>query len=195
MKSLRDFDLNLLVPHLDVTVNHEGWEARDKVGALALSTVHEGVLCALLLEVVLLLGAPRARVRAVHGHAWTAWGLVLLWWHHLSLASHAGVGDVVALGAQPPLVDVKGENADDHSECDTHNNRIAIHPYGLYCTIGKRNQDGGAGGELFSMNGAFITMVFLSAGIVVTDGSASIRAISRFTRSSIATPARPVNVS
>ena len=62
VKSLRDFDLNLLVAHLDVTVNHDGWEAGDKVGALALSTVHERVLCALLLEVVLLLGAPWARV-------------------------------------------------------------------------------------------------------------------------------------
>ena len=136
MKSLRDFDLNLLVAHLDVTVNHEGWEARDKVGALALSTVHERVLCALLLEVVLLLGAPWARVGSVHGHAWTARGLVLLWWHHLSLASHAGLGHICALGAQPPLVHVKGENADDHCKCNTHNDGITIH---VYCTLGKKN--------------------------------------------------------
>ena len=130
--------LNLLVPHLDLTVDHEGWETRDEVGTLALSTIHERVLGALLLEVILLLGAPRARVRAVHGHTWTARGLVLLWRHKLSLLGHAGVGDVVALGAQPPLVHVKGENADDDSECDTHNNRITIH---LYCTIGKKKSE------------------------------------------------------
>ena len=62
VKSLRDFDLNLLVAHLDLTVNHEGRESRDEVGALALSTIHERVLGALLLEVILLLGAPRAAV-------------------------------------------------------------------------------------------------------------------------------------
>ncbi len=54
--------LDLLVTNLDITVDHEGWEAADKVGALALSTVHERVLCALLSEVFLLLGAPGARV-------------------------------------------------------------------------------------------------------------------------------------
>ena len=128
--------LNLLVAHLDITVDHECRETRHEVGALALSTIHEGVLCALLSEVILLLGAPRARVRAVHGHSWTAWGLVLLWGHKLSLLGHAGVWHVVALGAQPPLVYVKGENADDDSECDTHNNRITIH---IYCTLGKKN--------------------------------------------------------
>ena len=130
--------LNLLVPHLDLAIDDEGRESGDEVGALALSTIHEGVLGALLREVILLLGAPRARVRTIHGHAWAAWGLVLLWRHKLS---RTGLGDVVALGSQPPLVDVKGENADDDCECDTHNNRIAIH---LYCTYGKRNQDGGA---------------------------------------------------
>ena len=119
--------LNLLVAHLNLTVNHEGWETADKVGTLALITIHECVLGALLREVVLLLGAPRARVRAIHRHTWTAWGLVLLWWHKLSLLCHTGVGHVVALGAQPPLVDVKGENADDHSKCHAHNNRITIH--------------------------------------------------------------------
>ena len=121
--------LNLLVTHLDLAVYHKSWEARDKVGALTLSTVHERVLCALLLEVVLLLCAPRARVAAVHGDAWTLGRLVLLGWHKLSLLGHAGVGDVGALGAQPPLVDVKGENTDDHSECDTHDDGIAIHIY------------------------------------------------------------------
>jgi len=135
--SLRDsLDLNLLVAHLDFTVNHQGWETRDEIGALTLSTIHERVLGALLLEVILLLGAPRARVRAVHGHTWTARGLVLLWGHELSLASHAGVWDVVALCPQPPLVHVKGENTDDHGECDTHNNIITIH---IYCTLGKKN--------------------------------------------------------
>jgi len=124
--------LNLLISHLDLTVDHEGWEATDEVGATALSTVHEGVLHALLLEVILLLGAPRARVRAVHSHTWATRGLVLLWRHKLSLLGHAGVGDVVALGAQPPLVDVKCEYADDHSKCDTHNDGITIH---LYCTL------------------------------------------------------------
>ena len=54
--------LNLLVAHLDLTVNHESWEAADEVGATALSTVHERVLCAFLLEVLFLLGAPRTRV-------------------------------------------------------------------------------------------------------------------------------------
>ena len=54
--------LDLLVTNLNLTVNHEGRKARDKVGALALSTVHERVLCALLGEVILLLGAPGARV-------------------------------------------------------------------------------------------------------------------------------------
>jgi hypothetical protein len=129
VKSLRDFDLDLLVSHLDLSVNHEGRETRDEVGALALITVHEGVLGALFGEVVLLLGAPRARVRSVHGHAWAARGFVLLWRHKLS---RTGLGDVAALGAQPPLVHVKGENADDDCECDTHNNRITIH---FYCTL------------------------------------------------------------
>ena len=119
--------LDFLITNLDLTVDHEGREAGDEVGALALITIHERVLGALLSEVILLLGAPRARVRSVHGHAWTAWGLVLLWRHKLSLTSHAGVWHVAALGAEPPLVHVKGENADDHSECDTHNNRITIH--------------------------------------------------------------------
>ena len=121
--------LNLLVSHLDLTVNHEGWEAADEVGALALSTIHERVLCALLLEVILLLGAPRARVRAVHSHAWTSRRVVLCWGHKIifSFLGHAGVGHVRALGAQPPLVHIKGENADDHSECDTHNDGITIH--------------------------------------------------------------------
>ena len=54
--------LNLLVAHLDLTVDHEGWESTHEVGALALSTIHERVLGALLLEVILLLGAPRAAV-------------------------------------------------------------------------------------------------------------------------------------
>jgi len=84
-------DLNLLVAHLDLAVNDQGRETRDEVGALALSTVDERVLGALLLEVILLLGAPRARVRAVHGHACTARGLVLLWGHKLG---RTGVGDV-----------------------------------------------------------------------------------------------------
>ena len=91
--------LDLLVAHLDLTVDDEGWEARDEVGTLALSTVHKRVLCALLLEVVLLLCAPWARVGAVHGHTCTTRGLVLIWRHKLSLLGHAGVGDVVALGA------------------------------------------------------------------------------------------------
>ena len=121
--------LDFLISHLDLTVNHEGWETRDEVGATALSTIHERVLHAFLLEVILLLGAPWARVRAVHGHAWTARGLVLLWRHKLifSLLGHAGVWHVRALGAQPPLVDVKCEHTDDHSECDTHNDGITIH--------------------------------------------------------------------
>ena len=123
-----------MVAHLDLTVDDQGRESRDEVGALALSTIHERVLGALLRKVILLLGAPRARVRAVHGHAWTARGAVLLWRHKLRLLA-AGLGDVVALGSEPPLVHVKGENADDHGECDTHNNRITIH---LYCTIGKK---------------------------------------------------------
>jgi hypothetical protein len=129
--------LDFLVPHLDLTVDHEGWEAADEVGATALSTVHEGVLCALLLEVILLLGAPRARVRSVHSHTWATRGLVLLWRHKLifSLLGHAGVWHVCALGAQPPLVDVKCEHTDDQSECDTHNDGITIH---LYCTLGKK---------------------------------------------------------
>ena len=127
--------LDLLIPHLDLTVDDQGRETRDEVGALALSTIHERVLGSLLLEVILLLGAPRAGIRAVHGHAWTARGAVLLWGHKLRLFGAAGLGDVAALGAQPPLVDVKGENADDHSECDTHNNRITIH---FYCTLGKK---------------------------------------------------------
>ena len=126
---------DLLVAHLDFAVYHKSWEARDKVGALTLSTVDERVLGALLLEVILLLGAPRARVAAVHGYTWTLGRLVLLGWHKLSLLGHAGVGDVGALGAQPPLVDVKGENADNHSECDTHDDGIAIH---FYCTFGKK---------------------------------------------------------
>ena len=135
--------LNLLISHLDLTVDHEGWEAADEVGATALSTIHEGVLHALLLEIVLLLGAPRARVRAVHSHTLAARGLVLLWRHKLifSFLGHAGVRDVVALGAQPPLVDVKGENADDHGERHAHNDGITIH---LYCTLGKKNLQLGA---------------------------------------------------
>ena len=54
--------LNLLVAHLDLTVDHEGWESGHEIGALALSTIHERVLGALLREVILLLGAPRAAV-------------------------------------------------------------------------------------------------------------------------------------
>ena len=54
--------LDFLVPNLDLTVNHEGWETRDEIWATALSTIHERVLGSLLLEVILLLGAPRARV-------------------------------------------------------------------------------------------------------------------------------------
>ena len=127
--------LDLLIAHLDLAIHYQRWEARDKVGALTLSTVDERVLGALLLEVILLLCAPRARVAAVHGHTWTLGRLVLFGWHKLSLLGHAGVGDVGALGAQPPLVDVKGENADDHSECDTHDDGIAIH---FYCTLGKK---------------------------------------------------------
>ena len=131
---LRDFDLDLLVSHLDLTVDDQGRESRHEIGALALSTIDERVLGALLLEVILLLGAPRARVRAVHGHAWTARGAVLLWRHKLRLLA-TGLGDVVALGAEPPLVHVKGEHTDDNCECHAHNNRITIH---LYCTLGKK---------------------------------------------------------
>ena len=127
--------LNLLVTHLDLAIHYESWEARDKVGALTLITVDERIVHVLLLEVVLLLGAPRTRVAAVHGDTWTLGRLVLLGWHKLSLLGHAGVGDVGALGAQPPLVDVKGENTDDHSECDTHDDGITIH---IYCTFGKK---------------------------------------------------------
>ncbi len=86
--------LNFLVSHLDLTVDDEGRESRDEVGALALSTVHERVLGALLLEVILLLGAPWAGIRAVHGDAWTARGAVLLWRHKLSLLGRAGLRDV-----------------------------------------------------------------------------------------------------
>lgn len=130
-----------MIPNLDITVNHQGWETRDEVGALALVTIHERVLGALLCEVVLLLSAPRARVRTVHRHTWTARGAVLLWRHKLRLLGRAGLGNIVALGAQPPLVDVKAQNAEDNSECDTHDDGIAIH---IYCTLGKRNQDSGA---------------------------------------------------
>ena len=132
--------LNFLISHLDLTVDNQGWKAGDEVGALALSTIHERVLGALLLEVILLLGTPWARIRAVHGHAWTARGAVLFWGHELRLFA-AGLGHVRALGAQPPLVDVKAEHAEDDGECDTHNNRITIH---FYCTLRKRNQAGGA---------------------------------------------------
>lgn len=54
--------LDFLITNLDLAVDDEGWEAGDEVGALALSTVDEGILGALLLEVILLLGAPRARI-------------------------------------------------------------------------------------------------------------------------------------
>ena len=52
--------LDFLVTHLDLTVDDESWEARDKVGALTLITVDERIVHVLLLQVVLLLGAPWA---------------------------------------------------------------------------------------------------------------------------------------
>lgn len=75
--------LNLLVPHLDLTVDDEGRETGYEVGALALSTVHKRVLGTLLLEVILLLRAPWARIRAIHGHAWAlGWLVCLRCWKH-----------------------------------------------------------------------------------------------------------------
>lgn len=123
---------DLLVTHLDLAVHHKSWETADKVGALTLCTVDERVVHVLLLQVVLLLGAPRARIAAVHCDAWTL-GRGVHWWRSWQTACVWGawVGDIRALGAQPPLVDVKAKNADDDGECHAHNNRITIH---IYCT-------------------------------------------------------------
>ena len=121
--------LDLLVTHLDLTIDDQCWEAADEIGALALSTVHERVLFALGGEVLLLLGAPRARIGAVHRNAWALRRTVLCWRHKLGLMGHAGIRDVVALGTQPPLVHVKAQNTDDDGECHAHDDRIAIHIY------------------------------------------------------------------
>jgi len=95
------FVLDLLVTRLDFAVDDECWISRDKVGALALCTVHKGVLNLLLLEVVLLLCAPWARVRAVHGNSWSL-GRLVHWWRWRSRLS-TRLRRVGALGALPPL--------------------------------------------------------------------------------------------
>ena len=129
--------LDLLVSHLNFTVDDEGWEPRYKVGALPLSTVNERVVHVLLLQVILLLGAPWARVGAVHGDTSALWWLVHGWccWQTARVWS-TWVGDVRALGAQPPLVNVKAENTDDDSECHAHNDGVTIH---IYLYTGKEN--------------------------------------------------------